>query len=434
MLKLKEDNENRYDVDLSNDYKCFISLLSSPNTRQKAIKAWQKWSLQYNPSTISKENKDRVRTTISFIKALRSEIQKIIPQSSLRKENGILKLSDRKLSLLLGSINFFINKTIRKAHEKHYFKIALDMLFTWKINLNSNSEIIGSPENAIALIDAYINLHKPVIPISRNQDMQLYRFHRFIDEDYFKIIDTIEKAYWLGFFFADGTITELHGKRNFISFTLKSTDFLQVIRFCGSLGLNPNYIKARTTRRLYKGEWRNYKAIGIGFTSSKIAKTLFNLGFKGSKSKKTEWPLREFGNPLLDLAFLLGFYDGEGKEGRTDMKVGNKQIIEQIKEKFGIPYEIDYSDGQFRLSLGSQLMNLMQSIFQKSLPRKRKIFKVWTHINTESNLLTFMTPRLLQVLINIMSPEKLSKILKLDDPIFIYNLIKKWNLKTYSYD
>lgn len=343
-----------------------------------------------------------------------------------------MKLSDRKLSLLLGSINFFINKTLRKAHEKHYFKIALDVLFTWKINLNSNSEIIGSPENAIALIDAYINLHKPVIPISRNQNMQLYRFHRFIDEDYFKIIDTIEKAYWLGFFFADGTITELHGKRNFISFTLKSTDFLQVIRFCGSLRLNPNYMKARTTRRLYKGEWRNYKAIGIGFTSSKIAKALYNLGFKGSKSKKTEWPLREFGNPLLDLVFLLGFYDGEGKEGRTDMKVGNKKIIEQIKKKFGIPYEIDYSDGQFRLSLGSQLMNLMQSIFQKSLPRKRKIFKVWTHINPEINLLTFMTPRLLQALINIISPEKLSKILKLDDPIFIYNLIKKWNLKTYS--
>ena len=51
------------------------------------------------------------------------------------------------------------------------------------------------------------------------------------------------------------------------------------------------------------------------------------------------------------------FYDGEGKEGRTDMKVGNKKILEQIKEKFGIPYEIGYSDGQFRLSLGSQLMN-----------------------------------------------------------------------------
>ena len=73
----------------------------------------------------------------------------------------------------------------------------------------------------------------------------------------------------------------------------------------------------------------------------------------------------------------------------------------------------------------------MQSIFQKSLPRKRKIFKVWTHINPESNLLTFMTPSLLQALINIMSPEKLSKILKLDDPIFIYNLIKKWNLKIF---
>ncbi len=105
-----------------------------------------------------------------------------------------------------------------------------------------------------------------------------------------------------------------------------------------------------------------------------MTRDLITLGFKGSKSKATEWPNITFSNPTFELSFLLGFYDGEGKEGRTDIRVGSNVILQQIKQKFKIPFEIDTSDGKFRLTLGAQLLNLMQSVYPKSLHRKRSHF------------------------------------------------------------
>ncbi|MFW9865714.1 MAG: hypothetical protein ACFFEN_06395 [Candidatus Thorarchaeota archaeon] len=387
---------------------------------------FREWLLSYNPLKINKNIRSQVRSTLGFIESLREELKKIISQDFLRKKNGILTLSDRKMSLFLGSINFFINRVIQKVKKEGYHKIALDVLIQWKNKLKSYSGLTNSAEKAIELIDAYIELNKPVIPISRKQDMQLYRYHRFIKENFFSIIDTIEKAYWLGFFFADGSIINKKGKRNYISFFLKLNDSVQIIRFCGSIGLNPNYIYHKVSRKFYKGEWRYYKAVGIGFASNKIANDLFRLGFQGSKSKKTEWPKIKFDNPILDLAFLLGFYDGEGKEGRTDVKIGSYQIIEQIKKRFNIPYEISHTEGQFRLSLGAQLMNLIQSVFKKSLPRKRKIFRPQNY--SKSNSLGFLTSDLLHNLIKRMKPEQLAKILKLEDVGIIYSLMSKWDI------
>ncbi len=35
------------------------------------------------------------------------------------------------------------------------------------------------------------------------------------------------------------------------------------------------------------------------------------------------------------MAFLLGFFDGDGKEGKTSFHLGSKMVLDQIKEKFG---------------------------------------------------------------------------------------------------
>ncbi len=54
-----------------------------------------------------------------------------------------------------------------------------------------------------------------------------------VNDDYFSIIDTEEKAYWLGFIFADGYISNKNGKR--VGITLKSSDRDHIIKFAKAI-------------------------------------------------------------------------------------------------------------------------------------------------------------------------------------------------------
>jgi hypothetical protein len=398
------------------------------------IKKWQKWLLDYNPAIITLNIKNKVKTTLIFIQNLRTELEKVVARTELRRVGDILKLSDRRMSLILGLNSNFINKIKNKIEKKGYYKIAYDVLLLWKSKIFNIPRLGFSKKSIFRLIDGYMELHRPVIPLSRDQKVQIYRYHPLVKEDYFRSIDSLEKAYWLGFFFADGSISPRHGKKTYISFALKKSDLVQVLRFCGSLGLNSNYVKPKISRRLYKGEFHYYESFEIGFGSSSMTRDLYTLGFKGSKSKATMWPDIHFSNPLFELAFLLGFYDGEGKEGRTDLKVGSKHIVQHIKHKFKIPFEIDNRENKFRLSLGAQLLNLIQAIYPKSLARKRKHFNTWTHNNSEEYFVELMNPRLLRILINQFSYEKLAKIMNLKDTTIIHNLKKEWNKEsTYEF-
>ncbi|MFX1599708.1 MAG: hypothetical protein ACFFB6_03855, partial [Promethearchaeota archaeon] len=388
---------------------------------------FKEWLLIYNPSIVSREIKSQVITTRNFIEALRKLIQKVVPKEYLRKINGVFTLSDNKLSKFLGReeryIKTYINKYIR---ENPTFIIALDILKEWKSALKLNFGKLA--KNAINLIDAYIILHKPVIPISRKKEMQIYRFHRLFNLNYFSVIDTIEKAYWLGFFFADGYITIINKKKTKIGIQVAKKDMEILLRWCGALGLNPNFIRPKKDKLLYKGETREYEGIVIEFSSPKMAKDLIALGYKGSRLKSTKWPEIDFKNRQLDLAFLLGFYDGEGFEGRTALCSHSRRILEDIKNKFKIPHKIrPRKDGGFVLSLGAKLFNEMMKNYKNSLQRKR--FKVnIKKFGVKSWFESIMTKDLLQDLMDQMPISHIAKNFEVQDRN-VLALIKKWNLK-----
>ena len=48
-----------------------------------------------------------------------------------------------------------------------------------------------------------------------------------------------------------------------------------------------------------------------------------------NKTFRIELP--NLGGRELDLAFLLGFFDGDGKQGLTVLRSGNARFLEQIK-------------------------------------------------------------------------------------------------------
>ena len=201
------------------------------------------------------------------------------------------------------------------------------------------------------------------------------QYHPNLKENYFHKINTKEKAYWLGFLFADGYIET----RNNLPFRLgleigQDEEFI-VDRFIQALGLNPEakkYIKRSNT-------------VLIRFANKSIVNNLVHHGVIPRKSKLIELP--NLDSRKLYLAFLLGFFDGDGKTGTTRIVTGSLKFLEHIQEKYNLNFKIyrKNSPGYFKgnliggkgysMCLGAKLFNEMMENYKESMPKKRKLFR-----------------------------------------------------------
>ncbi len=350
----------------------FLKLLSSPTTRLEAIKVWQQWRLQYDPSGLSKELKSQVKDTLTFIESLKKEITKLVPNLNLRNtRNGII--SDRYASQILGKYNGAIKDIRQRVRVKEFFKIALEELLSWKTSLVKNSEISGSLDRVIEIIDGYIEFHSPVLQLSYKNE-KLYLHHPFIQEDYFAIIDTLEKAYWLGFIYADGSFYQVNpdGEYNRFGIRISEKDEILIDRFARAIGFNlkykDSYIRVREDRE------NNEHGVKLEFQSETFTNYLKKWGVMPSKTFRISLP--DLGSRSLNLAFLLGFFDGDGTQGYTNIRSGNYDFLMQIRDRYDLPFEVTNDDYGYRLSLGGRLFNEMMNNYEYSLPRKRKIFTI----------------------------------------------------------
>jgi hypothetical protein len=192
--------------------------------------------------------------------------------------------------------------------------------------------------------------------------------------DYFHTIDAKEKAYWLGFLYADGFITEQHGSIE-IRLELSKDDENSVDRFCRDLGLNNDKKEYRRHRKIEK------ECVEIRFACRKMSDDLIRHGLRFRKSKIIEYP--KLSSRDLELAFLLGYYDGDGKHNTTEISSGNRRFLEQVANRFDLPSKIRLQTGEkeiygrkikgtvCRMYLGAQLFNEMMKNYQNSMPRKR---------------------------------------------------------------
>ena len=134
--------------------------------------------------------------------------------------------------------------------------------------------------------------------------------HYILNENYFEIIDTEHKAYWLGFIAADGCIT----KTNYFAISLKDEDLLL------NLKSDLDY-----TGKIYKTKHQLGDDIysRINFSSKKMCDDLRKLGIHENKSLT----YNELPNISEDLMphFIRGYFDGDGsiykdKRRKTDFK------------------------------------------------------------------------------------------------------------------
>ena len=120
----------------------------------------------------------------------------------------------------------------------------------------------------------------------------------YFNQSIFETIDTEEKAYWLGFLYADGYV----GYRGLVSLGLKESDLKHIELFRTFLGAEKINIK-------YYSKTKSYR---INICSVKLASDLCLLGCEQKKSKTLTFPTSEIVPDNLIHHFMRGYFDGDG--------------------------------------------------------------------------------------------------------------------------
>ena len=145
------------------------------------------------------------------------------------------------------------------------------------------------------------------IPIHTDREQAL-RFS--CDERFFEKIDTEEKAYWLGFLYADGYITKARKHNNpKFGITITESDKKHLEKFKKALKYNGNIHTYQPSKSNYKNT-KSYCRLLIG--SPKIVEDLKKLGCVESKTTILKYPTEEQVPLSLQKHFIRGYIDGDG--------------------------------------------------------------------------------------------------------------------------
>ena len=132
---------------------------------------------------------------------------------------------------------------------------------------------------------------------------EINRIHN-VDHDYFEKIDTQEKAYWLGFLWADGSISKTASRcsgKNRMTLTQKATN-------AEHLKLFAHAVKAPANIRYYASSYEGQPSARLSINSRKFCMHMEQLGFD-IKSRRIHVPNMP---KSLYRHFIRGYFDGDG--------------------------------------------------------------------------------------------------------------------------
>ncbi|MDO8610079.1 MAG: LAGLIDADG family homing endonuclease [bacterium] len=150
----------------------------------------------------------------------------------------------------------------------------------------------------------------------------------FYDTHFFRKINTEEKAYFLGFLYADGCVTN-----NGLNLLIHPNDIEILEKFKKSIKFTGN-IEFRTEKRKNNGKYKNLieKTAKIRIHSKEIIKDLVKLGCFQRKTFKLKFPTPQQVPHKFIVHFIRGFFDGDGSvyERKYTRKDGKKRGFAQI--------------------------------------------------------------------------------------------------------
>jgi len=318
--------------------------------------------------------------------AIKKQLEKVAPQDFLLK-NG--RMTYETLSLLLGQAKTYINRKRYTGTQialdiLRIYELSIKLRFNlWKRNIIDETHrqlLLNAKNKILSYFEKYCNLNtlKKYALTGRNGVLEN---HPNLKLNYFERIDIKEKAYWLGWLFAEGWISKTkHGNLHF-GVGCKEKDQGLVKRYSNAIGFN--YDKKGIREFISKKDGR-YNFITIEFSNNEFSQFLTWHGFIIGKNKSRNIELPKLNCRELYLAFLLGYYDGDGFEGTSGIASGSIVFLQQIKEMFNIKNKIHFEEHEgvmpngrivkgncYKMFLGADLYNEMLENYQDSLQRKR---------------------------------------------------------------
>lgn len=206
------------------------------------------------------------------------------------------------------------------------------------------------------------------------------------DEFYFSNIDSKEKAYWLGFLYADGCV---HSNSNEISITLKDRDHLE--KFRKAIKSN-NKIGESIDRRFSSLP----KIYHFSIKDKQLKSDLIKWGCVPNKSLS----LTKIPNIPRDFVshFIRGYFDGDGSlhwlNGTKNFRisfVGTAPFLKDIQKELGLSLSLGQQEGNkskyFQVAGRKQVPMILDYIYKDSdenirLTRKYKNYLdclTWAH-------------------------------------------------------
>lgn len=196
-----------------------------------------------------------------------------------------------------------------------------------------------------------------------------------IDGSFFETINTEEKAYWLGFLFADGYNSE---KRGCIEIGLSSTDKDHLEKLKISLSAE-HEIK---TRNQY-----GYESVRLMFNSRQMSTDLANHGCVQKKSLVLVFP--ETVPTELEHHFIRGYFDGDGCisvntiSGKVNTSfIGTESFLESVRKRMKLSdTKLELKGNAFTLQYGGRInaLKIFEYLYKDStvfLDRKRDKFLI----------------------------------------------------------
>lgn len=219
-------------------------------------------------------------------------------------------------------------------------------------------------------------LRKCQVKVLNQTELKTRDFPR--NSDYFSSINSNDKAYWLGFLYADGYI-----HNNEIRINLKRDDEIHLKKFLTAIAAINHTIKysvKNTKEQIYEQAY-------ISIRDASLVNSLAILGCINNKSLILKFPT-ENQVPFTYLShFIRGYFDGDGSITYSNKNcrisfVGTEDMLTGIKQFFKKDnLSLEKHENFCRLGImgNKQLIGILQTLYQDSYPeieldRKRTIY------------------------------------------------------------
>jgi intein-encoded DNA endonuclease-like protein len=293
--------------------------------------------------------------------------------TSLRQIQEDCGINRKQLSYKLrqAGINTKVEPTKEITKKKYDDQMYLDIVEDYISNNISMLEL----ENKYGVSDSTINRILKYHRVDTNNTSAIYQYR----ENIFEQIDTEEKAYWLGFLFADGNVKS--DTSYILELTLAEIDEDHLQKFSEFIGTNPAPLKKRYVSL---GE-KTFVSYRLSICNKKIVCDLIKLGCVPNKSLVLKFPkIPEH----LRNHFMRGYFDGDGtlhlrKDGQYVFSVIGTidflDVYEDILHSIGVNKTKYHTQGNAysaRHSGNIQVGTIVNYLYKNStvcLERKKKL-------------------------------------------------------------